>query len=106
MSISRLSALETRFQPLVSPRWPASEHTAAIACQDHPAVPLLRPSAAGATAGPETAPLLSGSRRGQSIPLPAPAYTAATSWPSLYRWGAPTAANLNHVTTPIGHRLS
>src|SRR5262249_15954072 len=53
-SVSRLLALQTRFQPPVSPRWPASEHSAAVAFQDHPAVPFLRPSAAGATAGPET----------------------------------------------------
>src|SRR5215470_16961737 len=86
MSISRLSALETRFQPLVSPRWPASEHTAAVSCQDHPGVLLLRPSAAGATAVPETSTLLSASRRGQSIPPPSPAYTAATPWPSRYHW--------------------
>src|SRR5262249_59974271 len=89
---SGFSALETRFQPLVCPRWPASAHTAAVALQDHPAVPFLRPSAAGATAGRETATLLSVPRRGQLIPLPSPAYTAATSWPSLYRWWAPAAA--------------
>src|SRR5215831_13643941 len=86
MSISRLSALETRFHPLVSPRWPASEHTAAVSFHDHQAVPLLRPSAAGATVVPETVTLLSASRPDPSIRLPSPGYTAATPWRSPGHW--------------------
>src|SRR5215831_9943602 len=70
-------SIETHVQPLVSPRWPASEPTAALACQAHQVGPWLRPSATGATAVPDTAPLRAASRRGLSIPLPAPACPAA-----------------------------
>src|SRR4029453_15812980 len=64
--------------------WPASERTSAASFHDHPAAPFLRPSAAGATAAPETAALLSTSTHGRSIPPPSPAYTLATASPSPF----------------------
>jgi hypothetical protein len=90
------------FQPLIPCPWPASECTSAASCHAHPAAPFLRPSAAGATAAPATAALLSPSTRGRSLPPPAPASTVATASPSPCR-GAPqeplTAGASSHGAT-------
>jgi hypothetical protein len=53
MFISRSSTPETRFPDFILPAWPASEHTSAIHRHDHQLAPLLRPSAAVATAARE-----------------------------------------------------
>ena len=65
MSTSRPSALETRFQDLFLPAWPASEHISAVQRYDPPLPPLLRPSAAEATVARGTSTLLAGSRHDQ-----------------------------------------
>jgi hypothetical protein len=58
VSINWSSALETRFQPFVSPSWSASEHISAAYFHEHRALPFLRPAGAGAAAVPGTiAPL-------------------------------------------------
>jgi hypothetical protein len=50
VSISRSSALETRFQPFFQASWPTSERTSTTtSCHDHQAAPFLRPSGAVAT---------------------------------------------------------
>jgi hypothetical protein len=67
---------------------------------------LLTPLLAAATAARETAAPRATSRRDPSMPPPWPVYRAATVWRSLSRWSAGAVANLNHVTTPIGPRLS
>ena len=53
--ISRLSALETCFQPLVQASSPLSERRSAAQLHDHQPIPLLTPSAAGATVVPDRA---------------------------------------------------
>src|SRR5438094_2971197 len=94
------------FQPLIPFPWPASERTSAASFHDHPAAPFLRPSAAGATAAPETAAPLSTSTRGRSIPPPSPAYTVATASPSPFRGSPQEPLHPNQITTPVGHRFS
>src|SRR4029434_4958154 len=95
-----------RFHPFVSPRWPASEHTAAAYFHAHRASPLLKPSVAGATELPATRARLGGSIHVPSIPPPSPACTAPTPWQSPGRWWPSVWRDPNQVTTPIGHRFS
>src|SRR5262249_51719764 len=66
--------------------WPASEHTSAMPRHAHPLVPLLRPSAAVATAGRGTATPRAASTRDRSNPPPSRACRAATPWLSHYPW--------------------
>jgi hypothetical protein len=49
VSISRSSALETRFHPFFHASWPTSERTSTAAFHAHQAAPFLRPSEAVAT---------------------------------------------------------
>ena len=105
-SIGRVSAREMGFQALFTLSWPASERTSDAYCHDHQAAPFLRPSAAGATAAPETSTLLSTSKCDQSIPPPSPGSAAATTWPSHCHWWELVRLDPNQVTTPIGHRFS
>jgi hypothetical protein len=74
MFLSRSSTLATRLPDLIPPAWPASEHTSAAQLHAHQPVPLLKPSAAGATVAP-----------GRAIPL---------SWLRVFR--SPDAAHLGH----------
>src|SRR5262249_28638164 len=81
------------------PCCPPSERMPAALHHDPRPASCFRLSAAGATAAPETAALLSTSTRGRSIPPPSPAYTVATASPSPFR-GSPqdplTAGESSH----------
>src|SRR5215470_8394750 len=59
--MSRSCALETHFQDLPWPLWPVSAHTSAVQSPVRHRVPLLRPSAVGATAARGTSAPLSNS---------------------------------------------
>src|SRR5262245_1519573 len=86
MLFSRSSTLATHLQDLIPPAWPASEHISAVPRYDHPLAPLLRPSAAVATAVRGTSILLAGSSPDRCVQPPAPACTAATPWPNYSPW--------------------
>src|SRR5215831_8057582 len=68
------------FQALIPPHCPASGRTSAASFHAHRAAPFLKPSAAGATAAPETSTLLATTRRDRSIPSPLLVSAAATPW--------------------------
>jgi hypothetical protein len=99
-------ALETRVQDLPWPPWPVSAHTSAVQPHVRHRVPLLRPSAVGATAARDTRAPLASSTRDRSIPPPSRACTVATSWLSHSRELQRAQPDPNQVTTPIGTRFS
>ena len=71
-SISRSSTRETRVQDLIPPASPAAEHTSAIQRHEPSLAPLLRPSAAGTTAVPDSAIPHAATTYGPSRRLPLP----------------------------------
>lgn len=85
--MSRSCALATGCQDLPWPLWPVSAHTSAFQPHVRHRVPLLRPSAVGATAACGTSAPLSNSTRDWSIPPPSQACTVATPWQSHSRGG-------------------
>jgi len=71
-----------------------------------PSLCVLTPPLAVATAAPDTARPLSGSRHDRSTRRPSLAYRGAIASRSPCPWWAGAGGDPNQVTTPIGHRFS